>query len=96
MIIRCWGARGSIPVSGEKYLRYGGNTTCLEIRNNRDDILLVDAGSGIREAGNESLASGRHDFILLLTHAHWDHIMGFPFFKQIGRASCRERVSSPV
>ena len=65
MIIRCWGARGSIPVSGEKYLRYGGNTTCLEIRNNRDDILLVDAGSGIREAGNESLASGRHVFIML-------------------------------
>lgn len=83
MIIRCWGARGSIPVSGEKYLRYGGNTTCLEIRNNRDDILLVDAGSGIREAGNEFLANGRHDFILLLTHAHWDHIMGFPFFKPL-------------
>lgn len=83
MIIRCWGARGSIPVSGEKYLRYGGNTTCLEIRNNRDDILLVDAGSGIREAGNALLAAGRHDVTLLLTHAHWDHIMGFPFFKPL-------------
>lgn len=83
MIIRCWGARGSIPVSGKNYLRYGGNTTCLEIRNNRDDILLVDAGSGIREAGNAFLAEGRHDFTLLLTHAHWDHIMGFPFFKPL-------------
>jgi ribonuclease BN (tRNA processing enzyme) len=66
-------------------LRYGGNTTCLEIRNNRDDILLVDAGSGIREAGNAFLADGRRDFTLLLTHAHWDHIMGFPFFKPLYR-----------
>lgn len=87
MIIRCWGARGSIPVSGEKNLRYGGNTTCLEIRTNRDDILLVDAGSGIREAGNAFLTSSRHDFTLLLTHAHWDHIMGFPFFKPLYRQS---------
>jgi len=85
MIIRCWGARGSIPVSGKNYLHYGGNTTCLEIRNNRDDILLVDAGSGIREAGNAFLTNGRRDFTLLLTHAHWDHIMGFPFFKPLYR-----------
>jgi phosphoribosyl 1,2-cyclic phosphodiesterase len=85
MIIRCWGARGSIPVSGKNYLRYGGNTTCLEIRNNRDDILLVDAGSGIREAGNALLSGKRHDFTLLMTHAHWDHIMGFPFFKPLYR-----------
>jgi phosphoribosyl 1,2-cyclic phosphodiesterase len=83
MIIRCWGSRGSIPVSGKQYLRYGGNTTCLEIRTNDDKILIVDAGSGIREAGNHLIASGRHDFTLLLTHAHWDHIMGFPFFKPI-------------
>ena len=83
MIIRCWGARGSIPVSGKQYLHYGGNTTCLEIRTNDDKILIVDAGSGIREAGNSFLAAGLHDFTLLLTHAHWDHIMGFPFFKPI-------------
>lgn len=83
MIVRCWGARGSIPTSGQHYLRYGGNTTCLEIRNSRDDILLVDAGSGIREAGNALLAEGCHEFTLILTHAHWDHIMGFPFFKPL-------------
>ena len=83
MIIRCWGSRGSIPVSGKQYLRYGGNTTCLEIRTNDDRILIVDAGSGIREAGNSLIAAGRNEFTLLLTHAHWDHIMGFPFFKPI-------------
>jgi len=83
MIIRCWGSRGSIPVSGKQYLKYGGNSTCLEIRTNDDKILIVDAGSGIREAGNSFLAADRRDFTLLLTHAHWDHIMGFPFFKPI-------------
>ncbi len=85
MIIRCWGARGSIPTSGKNYLRYGGNTTCLEIRNSQGDILMVDAGSGIREAGNALLTEGRNDFTLILTHAHWDHIMGFPFFKPLYR-----------
>ena len=83
MIIHCWGSRGSIPVSGKQYLRYGGNTTCLEIRTNDNKILIVDAGSGIREAGNALIAAGHRDFTLLLTHAHWDHIMGFPFFKPI-------------
>jgi phosphoribosyl 1,2-cyclic phosphodiesterase len=83
MIIRCWGSRGSIPVSGKKYLHYGGNTTCLEIRTNDNKILMVDAGSGIREAGNALMAEGHHDITLLLTHAHWDHVMGFPFFKPI-------------
>lgn len=83
MIIHCWGSRGSITVSGKEYLRYGGNTTCLEIRTKDDKILIVDAGSGIREAGNSLMARGHHDFTLLLTHAHWDHIIGFPFFKPI-------------
>ena len=83
MIIRCWGSRGSIPVSGKQYLRYGGNTTCLEIRTNDDQILIVDAGSGIREASNSLTENNHNDFTLLLTHAHWDHIMGFPFFKPI-------------
>jgi phosphoribosyl 1,2-cyclic phosphodiesterase len=83
MIIRCWGARGSIPVSGKQYLRYGGDTTCLEVRNGSNDIIIVDAGSGIRELGNYLLAENQHTINLLLTHVHWDHIMGFPFFKPI-------------
>jgi phosphoribosyl 1,2-cyclic phosphodiesterase len=83
MFIRCWGARGSIPVSGEEYLRYGGDTPCLEIRTEDNRIVIIDAGSGIRRLGNRLLAEDRHDYTMIFTHAHWDHIMGFPFFKPI-------------
>ena len=83
MIIRCWGARGSIPVSGPEYLKYGGDTTCLEIRTKHDDIIIVDAGSGIRRLGNALMTEGRRDYNMFFTHAHWDHLLGFPFFKPI-------------
>jgi len=83
MIIRCWGARGSIPVSGSEYLKYGGDTTCLEIRTRDNDLIIVDAGSGIRRLGNHLMSEGIKRFTMIFTHAHWDHLMGFPFFKPI-------------
>jgi phosphoribosyl 1,2-cyclic phosphodiesterase len=89
MLIRCWGARGSIPVSGKEYLRYGGDTPCIEVRTKDDDIVIVDAGSGIRRLGNRLLAERRRDLTMIFTHAHWDHIMGFPFFKPIYQRGTR-------
>lgn len=83
MIVRCWGARGSIPVSGREHLKYGGDTTCMEIRTKHDDIIIVDAGSGMRRLGNSLIHEGRFNYHLIMTHAHWDHLMGFPFFKPI-------------
>ena len=83
MIIRCWGARGSIPVSGRQYVVYGGDTTCMEIRTKNDDIIIIDAGSGIRRLGNQLVKEGRKRLSLIFTHAHWDHLLGFPFFKPI-------------
>ena len=83
MIIRCWGARGSIPVSGKEYTKYGGDTSCIEIRTKNDDIIIIDAGSGIRRLGNRLLREKRFQYTMLFTHAHWDHIVGFPFFKPI-------------
>jgi len=83
MIIRCWGARGSIPVSGAEYLKYGGNTTCIEVRAKDDQVIIIDAGSGIRKLGNKLLDENRYEYSLIFTHAHWDHILGFPFFKPI-------------
>jgi phosphoribosyl 1,2-cyclic phosphodiesterase len=83
MYIKCWGARGSIPVSGRDYLKYGGDTTCIEIRTKSDDIIIVDAGTGIRRLGNQLIEEGRYKYHFIFTHAHWDHLMGFPFFKPI-------------
>jgi phosphoribosyl 1,2-cyclic phosphodiesterase len=83
MKIRIWGARGSIPVSGLEYNKYGGDTTCVEIRTKDDEIIIIDAGSGIRRLGNSLMAQERHRYNLIFTHAHWDHLMGFPFFKPV-------------
>lgn len=81
MKIKVWGCRGSLPTPGESMLKYGGNTTCLEIRPDCGHILIVDAGSGIRKLGKEILEdTSITDICLLLTHSHWDHLMGFPFF----------------
>lgn len=81
MLIRCWGARGSVPVSGKQYIRYGGDTTCLEIVSEAGDRIVIDAGTGIRNLGNRLIAEKIRDIHLIFTHAHWDHILGFPFFK---------------
>lgn len=83
MIVRCWGARGSIPVSGKEYLKYGGDTTCIEIRTQENEIIIIDAGSGIRRLGNQLLEERRFEYTLIFTHAHWDHLIGFPFFKPL-------------
>jgi phosphoribosyl 1,2-cyclic phosphodiesterase len=83
MYIKCWGSRGSIPVSGKEYLKYGGDTTCLEIRTKSDDIIIVDAGTGIRRLGNKLTKEKRNTIHFVFTHAHWDHLMGFPFFKPL-------------
>jgi len=83
MYIKCWGSRGSIPVSGEEYNIYGGDTTCIEIRTKGDRIIIIDAGSGIRRLGNQLMEEGRYDFDIIFTHAHWDHLLGFPFFRPL-------------
>jgi phosphoribosyl 1,2-cyclic phosphodiesterase len=83
MIIKIWGSRGSIPVSGKEYLKYGGDTTCVEIRAKSGDTIIIDAGTGVRRLGNQLAAEKRYDLNFIFTHAHWDHLMGFPFFKPL-------------
>lgn len=80
--IKFWGVRGSIPVPGPSTIGYGGNTTCVEVRTN-GEIIVLDAGSGIRELGmalEKEFEGTRLKLTLLLTHTHWDHIQGLPFF----------------
>ncbi|MCZ6676076.1 MAG: MBL fold metallo-hydrolase [Candidatus Poribacteria bacterium] len=82
MKVRFWGVRGSIPTPGCETVRYGGETTCLEIRAG-GELIIIDAGSGIRRLGVELLKEAKGQPIrahLLMTHTHWDHIQGFPFF----------------
>jgi len=76
---RLWGTRGSTPVSGQRYVRYGGNTACLEIGHGGQQV-IVDAGTGIRELGLRLAKQAPHKVHILITHTHWDHIQGFPFF----------------
>ena len=83
MHIRCWGSRGSIPVSGKEYQKYGGDTTCIEIRSKKDAVIIIDAGSGIRKLGASLLREGVTKIDMLFTHAHLDHLVGLPFFAPI-------------
>jgi phosphoribosyl 1,2-cyclic phosphodiesterase/HAMP domain-containing protein len=83
MHIKCWGARGSIPVSGGEYNKYGGDTTCIEIRSQNGDIVVIDAGTGIRRLGHLLKEEKSKNINILLTHTHWDHVQGFPFFSPI-------------
>jgi phosphoribosyl 1,2-cyclic phosphodiesterase len=80
--LRLWGVRGSVPVPGPTTVRYGGNTSCVEVRAD-GEIIVLDAGTGIRPLGlalEEEFKSDPIKLTLLLTHAHWDHIQGLPFF----------------
>ncbi|GAB5519349.1 MAG: MBL fold metallo-hydrolase [Rhodothermales bacterium] len=84
--LRFWGVRGSLPTPGPSTVRYGGNTSCVSLDGTRPDgqrwYLILDAGTGIRELGREVVQT-EADIFLMLTHAHWDHIQGFPFFDPI-------------
>jgi len=84
MEIRFWGTRGSIPAPGPLTLEYGGNTTCVEIILDSGRRMVIDAGTGMRLLGEQLRASGEPvSLFLLLTHNHWDHLLGLPFFAPI-------------
>ncbi len=77
--VKFWGVRGSIACPSPHHIRYGGNTSCVEVRANGYRLIL-DAGTGIRGLGRTYLEEDMSSIHILLTHTHWDHINGFPFF----------------
>ena len=84
--LQFWGTRGSIPTPGRETVRYGGNTPCVEVRTSEGWLIILDAGTGIRELGRSLISRANGAPIagdIFLTHAHWDHIQGIPFFGPI-------------
>ena len=105
MRLKIWGVRGSMPVPGGSTVRYGGNTPCIQIETEAPQgtpdrpYLIFDAGSGIRVLGNRiasEIPDGKPiEIYLLLTHVHWDHIQGLPFFKPLYRTGARIHLYGP-
>jgi phosphoribosyl 1,2-cyclic phosphodiesterase len=101
MNVRFWGVRGSIPCPGPLTQKYGGNGACIELRvGDSERLVIIDAGSGIRQLGNflmqHDLPKGPIQAEIFLSHTHWDHIMGFPFFVPIYVPGSRLKVYGPV
>ena len=86
MRVTVHGVRGSVPAPGPSTARYGGNTSCLEVVLADGATLALDAGTGLRRLGAELLAANRYRKVhLLLSHTHWDHVLGLPFFGPLWR-----------
>lgn len=84
MRLKFWGTRGSLPTPGRHTVRYGGNTPCIEVRLDNNRLIILDAGTGIRDLGKELLERNeRLETYLFISHPHLDHIQGFPFFSPI-------------
>lgn len=86
MKVRFWGVRGSTPTASREHLRYGGNTSCMEVRTASGDIYIFDCGTGLRALGKHLLEEYGHTSInafVFLSHYHWDHIQGIPFFEPL-------------
>ncbi len=101
MEIRFWGVRGSVPAPGPKTVKFGGNTPCIEVRfKDLNRVVIIDAGTGIRELGDHLMANdllkGPIQADIFLTHTHWDHIMGFPFFTPIYIPTSKLKIYGPV
>lgn len=84
MKLKIWGCRGSIPTPGKDTVRYGGNTPCVELKLEDNNLIILDSGTGIKNLGNYLIHKGESaKAYILITHPHWDHIQGFPFFKPL-------------
>lgn len=94
--LKFWGTRGSISVSGQEYVRMGGNTSCLEIRDKKQ-VVIIDSGTGVRPLGEYLIQEKKtNDLNLLISHTHQDHVVGFPFFAPLYSDQTHLKVWSPI
>jgi phosphoribosyl 1,2-cyclic phosphodiesterase len=95
MLVTFYGVRGSIAAPGPRTIKYGGNTSCVHVRLNTGNNVIFDAGTGIRELGIR-MVQNDEPLLLLLSHGHWDHIQGYPFFGPIYQPGREIRVCQGV
>jgi phosphoribosyl 1,2-cyclic phosphodiesterase len=100
MEITFWGVRGSIPAPGPDMNRYGGNTSCVELRTKSGELFIIDSGTGViplgRKLMTDAFGKGCGEAEIFLSHAHWDHIQGFPFFPPIFVPGNKFRIYGPA
>jgi phosphoribosyl 1,2-cyclic phosphodiesterase len=99
MKVKFWGVRGSIPCPGPQTVKYGGNTACIELRiGDPERLIIIDAGSGIRELGNHLMGSMKQPIKveIFFTHTHMDHLVGFPFFTPLYVPGTKIRIYGPA
>lgn len=95
MKVRFWGTRGSIAKPGPSTARYGGNTSCIEVRSSRGTLVVIDCGTGSHGLGQALVAEGATRGCLLISHTHWDHIQGLPFFAPLFEPSNEWDICGP-
>ena len=83
MKIKFWGVRGSLPSCGPSFIKYGGHTSCIELRSKTGELIIIDAGTGIKDLGRSLIGNCPKSLTMLFSHSHSDHIFGFPFFMPI-------------
>jgi len=95
MKVRIWGCRGSLSTPGAATVRYGGNTSCIEVHTSTGGLVVLDAGTGVRSLGQALVAEPPAELDLLLTHLHLDHIEGLGFFAPLFNPECTVRIWGP-
>ena len=95
MIINFWGVRGSIPTPGKKFIKYGGNTSCVEL-SIENQVIIFDMGSGIKNLGDNLIKKNIKEFNIFMSHFHYDHTCGLPFFKPAYNSKCSFTINAGI
>ena len=96
MRLTFWGTRGSIPTPGPGTVIFGGNTVCIEVDCSDDSLIILDSGTGIRLLGYDIMRRQVRKIKLFITHTHWDHIQGLPYFAPFYHPDCEIDVYGPL